>query len=335
MIPPESGKAVAMRVLVAGATGAIGRQLVPRLVARGHDVTGMTHTASKQSMIEEQGASAAVADALDAEAVERVVAAAKPEVMVIELTALDEDLNPRKMKRYLAKTNRLRTEGTDNLLAAASRHGVRRVVAQSFEPLIYARTGSWVKNEDDPVDTGPPEQIAAGVAAIRHLEGAVTGTDGIEGLALRYGGFFGEGTSIDVDPMTKQLELIKGRKFPVVGSGDAVWSFIHIADAAEATAIAVERGDPGIYNVTDDSPAALKEWLPKVADALDAPPPRHIPRWVGRLLTGEVGAMMMTELRGASNEKAKRELDWHPDHPSLWDYVAHSKVTASPAPPES
>lgn len=226
--------------------------------------------------------------------------------------------------KFLAETNRLRTEGTDNLLAAARRHGVRRVVAQSFEPLIYARTGSWVKSEDDPVDTDPPEQIAAGVAAIRHLEDSVTGTDGIEGLALRYGGFFGEGTSIDVDPFTQQMEQINGRKFPVVGSGDAVWSFIHIADAAEATAIAVERGAPGIYNVTDDSPAPLNEWLPAVADALDAPPPRHIPRWVGRLLTGEVGAMMMTELRGASNEKVKRELDWHPDHPSLWDYVAHA-----------
>ncbi|HSI80718.1 MAG TPA: NAD(P)-dependent oxidoreductase [Solirubrobacterales bacterium] len=305
-----------MKVFVAGATGAIGRRLVPELVARGHDVVGMTRSESKRDLLRELGATPAVADALDADAVGEAVSAAEPEVIVHELTAIPDSLTPRRLDRDFETTNRLRTEGTNHLLSAARGVGARRFVAQSFAPLLYERSGGPVKSEDDPVDPDPLPAARATSAAIRHVERAVTGADWIEGLVLRYGGFYGPGTSIAADPDTDQVAAVRAGKFPIVGAGTAIWSFIHIDDAAAATAVAVERGAPGIYNVTDDEPAPVSEWLPGMAEALGAKPPRRVPKWLGRIVAGRMGVAMMTELRGASNAKAKRELGWEPRYPS-------------------
>lgn len=310
-----------MKVLVAGATGAIGRPLVVTLVERGHEVTGMTRSESRRDRIEWLGAKSVVADALDPEAVARAVAEAEPDVIVHELTSIGPDMNLKRPDAFFGPTNRLRTEGTDHLLSAARAAGVKRFVAQSFAPLIYQRSGSLIKTEEDPVDTDPPEPMRQTSEAVRYLERAVTGAGEIDGVVLRYGGFYGAGTSMDLEA-GEQIEAIKARQFPVVGSGGAVWSFIHIEDAAEATAIAVEKGDPGIYNIVDDNPAAVKEWLPRVAEAIGAKQPRHFPKWLGRIFAGQMGVMMMTEIRGASNEKAKRELDWKPEYPAIWETLA-------------
>ncbi|MEX2194954.1 MAG: NAD(P)-dependent oxidoreductase [Thermoleophilaceae bacterium] len=303
-----------MKVFVAGATGALGRQLVPQLVANGHDVVGMTRSESKRDLVRGLGARPAVADALDPDAVARVVAEAEPEVIVHQLTALSDSLDMRRFDADFALTNRLRTEGTDHLLAAGRAVAAGRFVAQSFAGWNYAHSGGWVKSEDDPLDPSPAEPFRAALAAIRHLEDAVTGADRVEGIVLRYGGFYGPGTS--VSPEGEHAELIRRRRFPVVGNGAGVWSFIHIEDAASATAAAVERGATGIYNVVDDEPAPVREWLPELASRLGAKAPRHVPRWVGRLAAGEAATVMMTEVRGASNAKAKRELGWQPRYPS-------------------
>jgi len=302
-----------MRILVAGATGAIGRQLVPRLVAGGHEVTGVTRTDAKRSLIAEMGATPAVADALDAEQIAAAVAEAEPEAIVHEATALT-GVNPRKMERSFRVTNRLRTEGTDHLLSAGRAAGVRRFVAQSFAGWPFARIGGPVKTEEDPLDEDPPKEMRGILAAIRHLERAVTEADWTEGVVLRYGGFYGPGTSLA--PGGEQLEPIRKRRFPIVGDGQGIWSLIHIADAAEATALAVERGAPGIYNVVDDDPARVEEILTVISEELGVGKPRRVPRWLGRLVGGEAGVAMMTEVRGASNAKAKRELGWSPAHPS-------------------
>jgi nucleoside-diphosphate-sugar epimerase len=304
-----------MKVFVAGATGALGRPLVKELVARGHEVTGMTRSESKQDLLRGLGAKPVVADALDPDAVARAVAEANPDVIVHQLTAIGE-FNPRHMERDFAATNRLRTEGTDHLLAAGRAVGVKRFVAQSFAPWPYARTGAMVKTEEDPLDTSPPAQIRTTLEAIKYLERAVTGADWTEGIALRYGGFYGPGTSIGLNPLGDYVEAIRGRKFPIAGKGTGVWSFIHIEDAAAATLEAIEHGTRGIYNVVDDEPAPVSEWLPVLAKALGAKPPRHVPLFVARLLGGEATAVMMTELRGSSNKKAKRELGWKPRYPS-------------------
>jgi nucleoside-diphosphate-sugar epimerase len=306
-----------MRIMVAGATGALGRQLVPRLVSAGHEVVGMTRSASKSDAIRDLGATPAVADALEPEDVALAVAEAEPEVIVHELTALSGTLDMRHFDRGFALTNRLRTEGIDHLLAAGRAVGVRRFVAQSFAGWPFARSGGSVKTEDDPLDPTPAKTMRQTLDAIRYLEDAVTGAEWTEGIALRYGGFHGPGTSLDAGGA--QIELIRKRKFPVVGDGGGVWSFIHIEDAAEATVAAVEHGRRGVYNVVDDDPVRVGEWLPAVARAMGAKPPRHVPRWLGRLLAGEAAAVMMTEVRGASNAKAKRELDWQPAHPSWRD----------------
>lgn len=304
-----------MRVFVAGATGAIGRQLVPRLVASGHEVTGLTHRESKRDEVRGLGAEPVVADALDPEALGAAVAQAEPEAIVHQLTALAGTLSEtRRPDRAFALTNRLRTEGTDNLLAAARAVGARRFVAQSFAGLPHARRGGPVKSEQDPLDPAPPKRLRANLDALRHLEEAVTEADWIEGVVLRYGPFYGPGTSLAPDG--EHTEAIRNRKFPVVGDGAGVWSFVHIEDAADATVAAVERAAPGIYNVVDDDPAPVAEWLPAAAAAVGAKPPRRVPRWLGRLLAGEAATVMMTEVRGASNQKAKRELDWQPSHPS-------------------
>jgi nucleoside-diphosphate-sugar epimerase len=303
-----------MKVLVAGATGALGRQLVPKLAARGHEVFGMTRSGSKRELIRGLGATPVVADALDPDAVAKAVAESDPEVIVHQLTALSSSIDMRHFDRDLELTNRLRTEGTDHLLAAGRAIGVKRFVAQSFAGWPFARSGGPVKSEDDPLDPAPPPGMRRALEAIRHLEAAVTGAEWTTGIVLRYGGFYGPGTSIA--PEGEHFELIRKRRFPVVGDGGGVWSFIHIEDAADATVAAVEHGSRGIYNVVDDEPAPVAEWLPAVARSAGAKPPRRLPRWLGRLLAGEVATVMMTEVRGASNAKAKRELGWRPAHPS-------------------
>jgi nucleoside-diphosphate-sugar epimerase len=255
-----------------------------------------------------------VADALDPETVAQAVADAEPEAIVHQLTALSQSLDMRHFDRDFALTNRLRSEGTDHLLAAGRAVGVRRFVAQSFAGWPYARTGGAVKGEDDPFDPSPPAAMRATLAAIRHLEAAVTGADWTEGIVLRYGGFYGPGTSLE--PGGEHFEQLRKRRFPLVGDGGGVWSFVQIADAADATVAAVERGRRGIYNVVDDEPAPVAEWLPVAAAAVGAKPPWRVPLWLGRLLGGEAAAVMMTGVRGASNAKAKRELGWTPAHPS-------------------
>jgi nucleoside-diphosphate-sugar epimerase len=305
-----------MRVFVAGATGALGRQLVPQLVARGHQVVGMTRTPSMQEALRAIGARPVVADALDPEGVARAVAEAEPEVIVHQLTALSGRLDLRHADRFFAMTNRLRTEGTDHLLAAGRAVGARRLVAQSYAGWPFARTGGSVKDETDPLDPDPPRQLRAALAAIRHLERAVTGIGWGEGLVLRYGGFYGPGTSLSLEPGAAMVEPIRRRQFPLIGDGGGVWSFVHIEDAAAATVAAVERGPSGIYQVVDDEPAPVREWLPVLAEALGAKPPRRLPRWLGRLLAGEAATVMLTEARGASNAKAKRELGFQPRWPS-------------------
>jgi nucleoside-diphosphate-sugar epimerase len=303
-----------MKILVAGASGALGRQLVPRLVANGHEVVGMTRSASKQQAVRDLGAIPVTADALDPDDVARVVAEAQPEVIVHQLTALSGTLDIRHFDRDFAMTNRLRTEGLDHLLAAGRAVGVHRFVAQSYAGWPFARNGGPVKSEDDALDPTPAGAMHETLDAIRYLERAVTTADWTEGIVLRYGGFYGPGTS--VAPGGEQVEMIRKRKFPVVGDGGGVWSFVHIEDAAEATVAAVERGRRGIYNIVDDEPAPVAEWLPALAHAVGARPPRRVPLWLGRLLAGEAATVMMTDVRGASNTKAKRELGWRPSHAS-------------------
>jgi nucleoside-diphosphate-sugar epimerase len=302
-----------MKVFVAGATGAIGKQLVPRLVAAGHEVAGMTSKEANRGLVTELGATPVVADALDPDQVAEAVGRTDPEVIVHQLTAISS-VDLRHMDRSFALTNRLRTEGTDHLLSAGRAVGVKRFVAQSAIYGFYARTGGAVKTEEDPLDPDPPRDMRESLAAVRHLEQAVLGASWTAGIVLRYGAFYGPNTSMSAG--SEQFEMIKSRKFPLVGDGAGTWSFIHIADAAEATVAAVERGEPGIYNIVDDDPAPVSQWLPALAQKLGAKKPMHVPRFVGRLFAGEVGAVFMTEIRGASNAKAKRDLDWQPVHPS-------------------
>jgi nucleoside-diphosphate-sugar epimerase len=310
-----------MKVFVAGASGALGVHLVPQLVAAGHEVVGMTRTPSKQDGLRALGARPVVADALDPDAVARVVAVAEPEVIVHELTAISGKMSIRDARHpdrstQTRVTNRLRTEATDHLLAAGRAVGARRFVAQSFGAFRYARTGGLVQTEADPLDPNPPGPMRSAVEALLYLEQAVTTIDWGEGLALRYGGFYGPRTSVSLDPDAQMTKPIRKRQFPIVGGGDGVMSFVHVEDAAAATAIAVERGQPGIYYIVDDEPAPMREWLPVLADALGAKSPRRIPRWLGRLAAGETATLVMTEVRGASNAKAKRELDWQLRYPS-------------------
>jgi nucleoside-diphosphate-sugar epimerase len=315
-----------MRIFVAGATGALGRQLLPKLVERGHEVTGMTRTPSKAAVVEELGARAVVADALDAEQVASAVAQADPEVIVHQLTAISNVTNIRNIDRTFEGTNRLRTEGTDHLLAAGKAIGVKRFVAQSFAAWLYQRVGGPVKTEEDPLDPSPIPPIRETFRAIRHVEDAVTGADWTTGIALRYGWFYGPGTSVWAGG--DNLEPIRERKFPIAGDGRGVWSFIHIEDAADATVAAVEGGERGVYNIVDDSPEQVREWLPAMAETIGAPPPRRVPKWVGRLLAGRPAVIMMSELRGASNAKAKRDLGWSPRHPTWREGLAELPADA-------
>ncbi len=302
---------------MAGATGAVGRGLVPALVRSGHEVTGMTRTPAKAAAIEQSGAEPVVADALDAGAVAGAVARAEPEVVINELTDLTRlGSNMRRFDSYFAITNRLRTEGNDHLLAAARAAGARRFLAQSFGGWPFARDGALVKSEEEPLDPHPAKGMRTIHAAIRHLEEAVTGAEGIEGLVLRYGFFYGPGTSIATEPEGAQVTAVRKRQLPVIGDGAGIWTFTHIDDAAAATALAVETGAPGLYNVVDDDPAPVSRWLPALADAVGAPPPRHVPRLLARIVGGESAVAMMCQIRGAANAKAKRELGWEPLWPS-------------------
>jgi nucleoside-diphosphate-sugar epimerase len=306
-----------MRIFLAGATGAVGRRLVPMLVEAGHEVTGTTRSPAKADRLRAAGAEPAVVDALDAGAVREAVAKAEPEVVVHQLTALTGLGDFRHFDRDFAQTNRLRTEGTDILLDAARSVGARRFVAQSFGGWPYARGGHPVKTEEDPLDSAPASNARESLAAIQHLEATVTGTRDLDGLALRYGGFYGPGTSLAKEGGGDNLvRVVRKRRLPIVGSGDGYFSFCHIDDAASATLAAVERGAPGVYNVADDEPAPVRDWLPVLARTVGAKPPRRIPRWLARPLLGPQGMLIMTAAPGMSNAKAKRELGWTPRWPS-------------------
>jgi 2-alkyl-3-oxoalkanoate reductase len=305
-----------MRVFVAGASGVVGTQLVPQLAAAGHDVIGMTRSPAKADALRALGARPVVADALDPDAVARAVAETEPEVIVHQLTALKGDPGLRHLRnpdRLAAMTNRLRTEGTDHLLAAGRAVGIRRFIAQSIVAIgTYARTGGPVKSEEDPLDLDLPAKGRSGADAIRCLEDAVTGIEGAEGIVLRYGAFYGPGTGISADPEALLTRSVRKRRLPIIGDGGGVWSFVHIEDAASATVAAVDNGGPGIYNVVDDEPAPVREWLPFLAEQLGAKKPIRVPRFVVRPLAGKAVVMQMTEVRGATNAKAKRELGWEP-----------------------
>jgi nucleoside-diphosphate-sugar epimerase len=296
-----------MNIFLAGATGAVGRSLLPLLRDRGHSVTGTTRSPEKAAALRALGAEPVVLDGLDRAAVLEAVAAARPDAIISQMTALSGLSDLRKFERAFAVTNRLRTEGTEHLLAAAWETGVERLIVQSYAGWPYARTGGPVKTEDDPLDPHPPKQLRTTFDAIRRQEALVTEAGGV---ALRYGGFYGPGTGMT--PGGEQWESLQARKFPLVGDGGGVWSFIHIEDAAAATLAALEHWTPGgIYNVVDDEPAPVREWLPAVAAAIGAPPPRKVPRWVARLM-GEHVVALMCEVRGASNAKARSELGWAP-----------------------
>jgi nucleoside-diphosphate-sugar epimerase len=301
-----------MHVFLAGASGAVGRSLIPLLTSNGHTVTGTTRTAGKADALRALGAEPVVLDGLDRAAVLQAVEAARPDAIVHQMTALAGLTDLRHVERSFAQTNRLRTEGIDHLLAAAQASGVERVIAQSYTGWPYARVGGPVKTEDDPLDPDPPQQLRTTLAAIRHLEETTTRAGGV---ALRYGGFYGPGTG--AAPGGEQWEAVRARKFPLVGDGGGVWSFCHVEDAAAATLAALERWTPGqLYNVCDDEPAPVREWLPALARAAGAKPPRHVPRWLARLLAGEHTVAMMCEIRGASNAKAKQQLGWSPRWPT-------------------
>ncbi len=296
-----------MKVLVIGATGAVGLPLVSRLVEQGHAVVGTSRTLKRAESLRSLGAEPGVLDVLDREAARRLVAATKPDAIVHQATALAGDLDLKRFAETFSATNRLRTEGTDNLIAAARAAGVERFVAQSYAGWTYARDGGPPATEDDGPDPDPPGELRSTFDAIRHLEVAVREIDGI---VLRYGVFYGPGTSLDRDGV--QTEAIRKRQFPLVGESGGVWSFIHVHDAASATLAALEHGRPGIYNVVDDDPTPVREWLLYVARVVGAKPPRRVPAWLAKRFVGEHGVAMLTETRGASNAKAKRELGWQP-----------------------
>ena len=303
---PETDKENTMRVFVAGASGAIGSRLVPQLLDRGHEVIGTHRSPAGAEHLRTLGAEPVALDLLDARAVRKAVLEAEPSAIVHQATALADLRDFKHFDRSFAQTNRLRTDGTDALLAAAREADVRRFVAQSYASARYARVGGPVKSEDDPLDPAPVPAMRETIAAMRHLDEAVTRAGGI---ALRYGGFYGAANDGMVEPVRKRL-------FPIVGDGAGVSSFIHLDDAAAATVLALEDYRPGIYNVVDDDPAPLREWLPVLAEVLGAKPPRRVPRWLARLFAGEAVVMMGTESRGASNAKAKRDLGWELRYPS-------------------
>jgi nucleoside-diphosphate-sugar epimerase len=310
-----------MRVFVAGASGAIGTRLVPQLVDRGHEVIGTFRSPGHAELVRTLGAQPIALDLLDPGAVRRAVLETEPEAIVHQATALADLSDFKHFDRTFHQTNRLRTEGTDALLAAAREAGVRRFIAQSFASYRNAREGGPVKTEDDPLDPTPVATTRESNAAMRHLEEVVTHFGGI---VLRYGVFYGAANDGLIEPVRK-------RQFPIVGEGGGISSFIHLDDAAAATVLALEHEGPAIYNIVDDEPAPVREWLPVLADALGAQPPRRFPRWLARLFAGEAVVVMATEARGASNTKAKRELGWEPRYPSWREGFRAAYTSAAPA----
>ena len=298
-----------MKVFVAGGTGAIGKRLVPQLVAAGHDVVATTRSIKGTDQVHALGAHPAIVDGLDEGAVLEAVSRAQPEVVIHEMTALGGPMDLRHFDRWFATTNELRTRGTDYLIRAAQQAGsARRLIAQSYTGWPNIREGTAVKDEDDPLDPDPPKWMRESLAAIRHVEKTVPAAEGLEGVVLRYGALYGPGTSVS----NEIAEMLRKRKFPIVGDGAGVWSFIHVDDAAAATVAALDHGGPGIYNIVDDDPAPAREWLPYLAAQVGAKPPRRVPAWLGRIAAGEVPVSTMTRIRGSSNAKARRELGWEP-----------------------
>ncbi len=319
-----------MKVFVAGGTGAIGRPLVGQLTAAGHDVVATTRSAEGAEVIHGLGAEPAIADGIDERGMAEAVKRAGPEVVIHEMTALAGKADLRHFDRMFATTNELRTKGTDYLIRAAREAGARRLIVQSYSGWPNIRQGGAVKTEDDPLDPDPPKWQRQSMAAFRHIERAVPAAAGLEGLVLRYGGLYGPGTGLTSG---EALELLRKRRFPIVGDGAGVWSFVHVEDAAAATVAAVERGAPGVYNVVDDEPAPAAEWVPYLAEVLGAKPPRRVPVWLGRIVAGEVVVSMMTQIRGSSNAKAKRELGWTPRYPS-WREGFREVLREAPLRPE-
>ena len=307
-----------MRILIAGATGAVGQRLVPMLLDEGHEVVAMTRTAAKAEDLRKRGAMPVVADALDRDAVMGAVLGAEPDVIVHQLTALTGATDMKHFDRVFAATNRLRTEGLRNLLEAGRAAGTRRIIAQSFTGWPFAREGGPVKDEDAPLDPNPPKAQRESLSAIRTLEDMVTRaheTHGIEGVVLRYGGFYGPGTGLST--RGEVTDLIAKRRLPIIGDGGGVWSFTHIDDAARAVVATLELGGPqGVFAIVDDEPARVAEWIPAFADAIGAKPPRRVPTWLGKLAAGDVAVTMMTTSRGASNARARTVLGWTPQWPS-------------------
>lgn len=305
-----------MRIFIAGGTGAVGIRMVPLLVAAGHEVYGSTRHDAGCEALAGMGATGIVMDPLNAQSVQDAVAKAAPEVVVHQLTALGSlSGNLKKWDQDFAMTNRLRTEGTDHLLAAAQAAGVRRFIAQSFGGgWTHERTGGWVKDETTPLIADPGKEARGTLAAIRHLEDAVTSATDLEGVVLRYGNFYGPGNATSREGALG--EMLRKGKMPVVGGGTGVWSFVHIDDVAAATVAALDRGAPGIYNIVDDEPAPVNQWIPLLAEEVGGRSPMRLPAWVARPLIGEFGVALMTSVRGSSNAKAKRELGWTPSYAS-------------------
>ena len=309
-----------MRVFVAGASGAIGRPLVRKLIAAGHEVTGMTRSQARAEEVRAAGADAAVVDVFDADALRTEIDKASPEVIVHELTALPDRIDFRKEDTYAA-TNRIRTEGTRNLIDAARTAGARRLVCQSIA-FAYRTDGEGLKTEGDPLLEDAPGAFGSGVSALRDMEEMVLTCHGLDCLVLRYGFFYGPGTYYAEDGTS--TEDVRRRRMPIVGKGTGVFSFIHVDDAADATVAAVERGAPGVYNIADDEPAPMSEWVPVFAQAAGAKPPWRVPVWLARFVAGKDVSNFAVSLRGVSNEKAKRELGWRPAHPSWRSGFAES-----------
>ena len=302
-----------MRVFVGGASGAIGVRLLPMLAAAGHHVTGHTHTPAKADLIRRAGSEPVVADGLDAGAMRSLVLAARPDVIVHQMTALAGVTDLRNFDRAFAQTNRLRTQGLDILLAAAREVDTRRIIVQSYCGWPYAPTDGPIKSEDDAFDSNPPRRQRQSLDAIMRLERTVTQASDLSGVVLRYGNLYGPGTGM-LDRSV--LEHIRRRRIPVIGDGDGWWSFLHVNDAAAAAAVAVDHSATGLFNIVDDEPAPAREWLPALASIMGAKPPRRVPEWLGRLLAGEVITRMMTKARAGSNAKAARELAWRPTYAS-------------------
>jgi nucleoside-diphosphate-sugar epimerase len=315
-----------MKVFVAGGTTVIGRRLVPALVSAGHDVVATTRAPRRADEVRRLGAEPAIVDGLAEHALAEAVRGAEPEVVIHEMTALGGGDDLRHFDRWFATTNELRTKGIDYLIGAARVAGARRFIAQGYTGWSNIREGGPVKDEDDPLDPDPPAAMRRSLEAIRYLEREVTHAQGLEGIVLRYGSLYGPGTAMS----NGYVEMVRKRRLPIIGDGGGVWSFVHVDDVAAATVAAAEGGAPGIYNIVDDDPAPVSAWLPHLARLSGAKPPRRLPVWLGRLAAGEVGVSMMTRIRGSSNAKAKRELDWKPRYPSWRDgFAAMSREPAA------